>query len=112
LWIVPWFAALAYQGADEQAVRKAIATFNDLQARPTVLTPDADLTPLARYGGPGVSQVYFEPRSVRIVTPEVVFVDARATQFGSTILKRSMPAYFVLRKTGGEWRVAVMRVSP
>ena len=65
----------------------------------------------AVFAGQEVSQVYFEVRSIKFLTADVAFVDARASQFGSTILKRSMPAYFVLRKTGGEWRIAVMRLS-
>ena len=81
-----------------------------LEPHAAVLTPDADLSPLERFIGPEVSQVYFEVRSIKFLSEDVAFVDARASQFGSTIMKRAMPAYFVLRRVGGEWRVAVMRV--
>jgi hypothetical protein len=110
---VVWFllaAGLAQADERTDAVRRAIAAFNDLRERAAVLTPDADLSPLERFGGQEVSQVYFEARSIKFLTGDVAFVDARASQFGSTIMKRAMPAYFVLRRVGGEWRVAVMRI--
>jgi hypothetical protein len=40
----------------------------------------------------------------------VAFVDARASQFGSMIMKRTMPAYFVLRRASAAWQISVMRV--
>ncbi len=109
VWII-LAASLAHADERSDAVRKVIATFNDLRERAAVLTADADLSPLERFGGQEVSQVYFEVRSIRFLTGDVAFVDATASQFGSTIMKRAMPAYFVLRRVGGEWRVAVMRV--
>ena len=112
LCIVPLLAALASaQGPEEAAVRKVVAAFNDLKERPKLLTADADLSPLGQFSGQEVSQVYFEAKSVKFLGPDTAFVDARASQFGSTIMRRSMPAYFVLRKAGGEWRVAVMRLA-
>jgi hypothetical protein len=109
LWIL---LAASLARADERvdAIRKAIAAFNDLRERAAVLTPDADLSPLERFGGQEVSQVYFEVRSIKFLAADVAFVDATASQFGTTIMKRVLPAYFVLRRVGGEWRVAVMRV--
>ena len=74
-----------------QAIRKAIATFNHAPERATVLARDADLSPLDRFAGQEVSQVYFETTAIRFVTPDVAFVDATASQFGSVILKRSSP---------------------
>jgi hypothetical protein len=38
-------------------------------------------------------------------------VDATAAQFGSLIMKRSMPAVFVLKREAGAWRIAVMRIA-
>ncbi|HEY1493188.1 MAG TPA: hypothetical protein VGF49_01535 [Candidatus Solibacter sp.] len=109
IWIL-LCAALAHADERTDAVRKAIAAFNDLRDRSAVLTADADLSPLERFGGQEVSQVYFEVRSIKFLTGDIAFVDATASQFGSTIMKRALPAYFVLRRVGGEWRVAVMRV--
>jgi hypothetical protein len=45
------------------------------------------------------------------VTPDVAFVDAVASQFGSVIVKRTAPAHFVLKREGGVWRIAVMRMG-
>ena len=106
-------AALAHAGdenADREVIRKILITFNDARERATVLAPGADLAPLGRFAGKEVSQVYFETRSIRFLTPDVAFVDATASQFGTTIMKRTMPAYFVLRRVGSAWLVAVMRV--
>jgi hypothetical protein len=101
---------LSAQPTDEEAIRKVIVAFNDLKERPHLLTDDADLTPLARFAGQEVSQVYFEVRSIKLLNPETAFVDATASQFGSMIMRRSMPAYFILGKVDGTWKVAVMRV--
>jgi hypothetical protein len=97
--------------SDSDAVRKAIATFNHPHERATVLAPDADLSPLDRFAGQDVSPVYFEATTIRFVTPDVAFVDAVASQYGSTIMKRTMPAMFVLKREGGVWRISVMRIA-
>ena len=112
-WIFPILAARAWAAEPEgsEAIRKAIATFNDPHERATVLARDADLSPLDRYAGQEVSQVYFEATAIRMVTPDVAFVDATASQFGSTIMKRTMPAVFVLKRVGGGWRISVMRIA-
>jgi ketosteroid isomerase-like protein len=101
----------ADEPADSEAIRKAIATFNDPHQRATVLARDADLSPLGRFAGQEVSQVYFESTAIRLVTPDVAFVDAAASQYGSTIMKRTMPAVFVLKREGGTWRISVMRLA-
>src|SRR5450759_5354956 len=103
--------AWAAEPADSQAIRKAIATFNDPRERATVLARDADLSPLDRFAGQEVSQVYFEATAIRLVTPDVAFVDATASQFGNLIVKRTMPAVFVLKREGGAWRISVMRIA-
>jgi hypothetical protein len=101
----------AANSADSDAIRKAISTFNDTQDRASVLTPDADILPLEPFVGQCVSQVYFEARAIRFITPSVAFVDATASQFGSLTMKRSSTAMFVLKREEGEWRIAVMRAG-
>lgn len=103
--------AWAAEPADSQAIRKAIATFNDPRERATVLARDADLSPLDRFAGQEVSQVYFEATAIRLVTPDVAFVDTTASQFGSLIVKRTLPAVFVLKREAGIWRISVMRIA-
>jgi hypothetical protein len=103
--------AWAADPADNEAIRKAIATFNDPHERATVLARDADLSPLGRFAGQEVSQVYFEAKAIRFVTADVAFVDAAASQYGSTIMKRSMRAVFVVKREGGAWRISVMRIT-
>lgn len=106
-------AAIAWAAgpADHEAVRKAIATFNNPHERASVLARDADIAPLAPFAGQEVSQVFFEATAIRLVTPDVAFVDATASQFGSVILKRSSPAVFVLKREAGAWRISVMRIA-
>jgi hypothetical protein len=104
--------ASGVKAADSDAIRKAIATFNNTHERATVLAHDADISPLDRYTGQDVSQVYFEATDIRFVTPDVAFVDANASQYGSTIMKRTMHAVFVLKRESGAWRISVMRIGP
>ncbi|MCX6630936.1 MAG: hypothetical protein NTW28_25255 [Candidatus Solibacter sp.] len=112
-WMFVMVAARAWaaEPTDSEAVRKVIVTFNDAHERATVLARDADLPPLDRFAGQEVSQVYFEAVAIRFVTPDVAFVDAAASQYGTLIGKRSMPAVFVLKREGGAWRISVMRIA-
>jgi hypothetical protein len=113
LYCLLTLAALAWadEPADFQAIRKVISSFNHASERAAVLAHDADVSPLDRYAGQEVSQVYFETAAIRLVTPDVAFVDATASQFGSVILKRSTRAMFVLKREGGVWRISVMRLA-
>jgi hypothetical protein len=112
-WIFPMLAVCAWaaEPGGNEAIRKAIATFNNPRERATVLARDADIPPLEGFAGQEVSQVYFEATAIRLVTPDVAFVDAAASQYGSLIMKRSMPAVFVLKRERGAWRISVMRVA-
>jgi hypothetical protein len=102
---------LGHAADDTDAIRHVLASFSDARQRPSVLTGDADLAPLTRLPGWEASQVYFEARSIKFLTPDIAFIDAAASQYGTLILKHSVPAYFVLRRVAGEWRVAVFRVD-
>ena len=105
-------AACAWAGDPaEDAIRKAIAAFNDPHTRATVLAPGADIASLDRVGGPGVSRVYFEANAIRFVTPYIAKVNASASQYGSLILKRTTPVVFVLKRDGGVWRISALRVG-
>src|ERR1017187_7157612 len=112
-WIFPMLLAITRAAEPEasDAIRKAIATFNHPHECATVLARDADLSPLDRFAGQEVSQVYFEVTAIRMVSPDVAFVDATASQYGSLIVKRSVPAVFVLKREGGAWQISVMRVA-
>ena len=103
--------ARADESADFAAVHKAVATFNHPAEGASVLARDTDVPPLDRFAGQEVSQIYFAVTAIRFVTPDVAFVDATASQFGSVILKRSGPAMFVLKREGGVWRISVLRFS-
>jgi hypothetical protein len=103
--------AWADEAADSDAIRKAIASFNNASERAAVLARDADVPRLDRYTGQEISQVYFEPTAIRLITPDVAFVDATASQFGSVILKRSARAMFVMKRESGVWRISVLRIA-
>src|SRR5664280_2114150 len=111
IFLIVAASASAAEPDASEAIRKAIASFNDAHERATVLARDADLSPLDRFAGQEVSQVYFEATAIRLVTPDVAFVDATASQFGSLIVKRTTPAVFVLKREAGAWRIAVMRIA-
>jgi len=111
LWSVPLLWAMCVHADDGDAVRRAVAAFNDPRQRATVAAPGADLDDLSRFRGAELSQVFFETKAVRFVTADVAVVDAAGSQYGSLIMKRSLPALLVLKKEGGAWRVAVLRVS-
>lgn len=108
-----WFAAYAWgdEANDRAAIEKTIVTFNDTHLRGGVLAHDADVDVLSRYRGQEVSQVYFEVKNVRLVTADVAITDAAGSQFGSLVMKRTVPAVFVLRREGGEWKVVLLRMS-
>lgn len=114
LWIVTlYLAANAWsdEADDRAAIRKTVTTFNDTHLRSSVLAHDADLGDLSRYRGLDVSQVYFEVKEVRLIAAEVAVADATGSQFGSLVAKRSVPAVFVLKREGGEWRVVLLRMG-
>jgi hypothetical protein len=75
-----------------------------------VLASDADIASLDRFAGPEKSQVFFEATAIRLVTPDVAFVDTTGSQFGSLIMKRTIPAVFVLKREAGAWHIAVLRI--
>ena len=99
----------ADQAADRAAIQKIIVRFNDPHERASVVARNADLTSLDRDREPGVSPLYFEAKEVTFVTADVAFVDAVASQYGSIIMKRSRPAYFVLKRENTEWRITLVR---
>jgi len=103
--------SVAAEPESSEAIRKAIAAFNHPRERAAVLARDADLSPLDHFAVQEASPVYFEAGAIRLVTPDVAFVDATASQFGSLIVKRTVPAVFVLKREGGAWRIAVMRIA-
>jgi len=111
LWCIPLLCAVCARADDSDAVRKTIARFNDPRERASVLAPGADLGGLSRFQGPELSQVYFEFKALQFVTPDVALVDTAGSQYGSVVVKRSLPALFVLKKQGGEWRVAIVRLT-
>jgi hypothetical protein len=110
--ILPMLAACAWAGDPaEDAIRKAIATFNDPHTRATVQAPGAEIAPLDRVGGPEVSRVYFEAPAMRFPMPDVAKVKVSASQYGSLVLKRTIPVVFVLKRDRGVWRISALRIG-
>jgi hypothetical protein len=102
--------AWADEAADRAAIEKAVIAFNHPHERATVLAKDANLSSPTRYAWQEVSQVFFESQGVRFVTPDVAVVDAAGSQYGSVIVKQSIPALFVMRREGGDWKVVILRM--
>jgi hypothetical protein len=95
---------------EETAVRQAIATFNRMSERASVLTRKAQIPDFSRCWQQERSQMYFEPGAVRFVTDGVAVVDASANRYGSMIPKETSPAIFILKKEGADWKIDALRV--
>src|SRR5262249_33888074 len=52
-----------------------------------------------------------EDESVRFVSPDVALVDATQTQYGSVILKQSVPVILLMKLDGEEWRIASLWIN-
>ena len=50
--------------------------------------------------------------SIHFVSPEVALVDATQTQYGSLILKQSVPVTLLLKLDAGEWRIVSLWLHP
>jgi len=57
-----------------------------------------------------VTPPFIEIQSVQFVSPDVALVDASQTQFGSVILKRTVPVILLMKLDGKEWRILSMRL--
>lgn len=96
---------------DEAAIRKAIATFNHTYERASVLTRDATIPDFARCWQQERSQMYFEAKEIRRLSPNTVEVDARGNRYGGMIGKQTAPAVFMLKREGTVWKIDSLRVS-
>ena len=97
--------------AERSAIDKVIVTFNHTHERQTVVASDADLSDLEHFRGQEVSQMYFELKSVYFVTRDAAVADAVGSQFGSPGFKRTVPALFILKRVGTEWKVVMLRLA-
>jgi len=57
-----------------------------------------------------VTPAFIETQSVEFVSGDVAIVDATQTQYGSLILKRSVPVMLLMKLDGKEWRILSMRL--
>ena len=59
-----------------------------------------------------VTAPIIEIRFVRFMTPDLAFVEATQTQYGSLILKQSVSVTLLMELDGDEWRILSMRLQP
>jgi len=126
------FAVLA-SGADEtDEVRSVLRRFNEVMRKPETQSFRGLFTSQSDYRdgahtlkGPDTivflltnSQAWsertppmLEEVSIRLVGPSAAFVDARVIQYGSTILKSSVPVVLLLEKDAGVWKFSSWRMS-
>jgi hypothetical protein len=95
---------------EETAIRKAIATFNHMSERASVLTRKAQVPDFSRCWQQERSQMYFEPGAIRFVTDGVALADATGSRYGGMVAKETWPALFVLKKEGADWKIDALRV--
>ena len=53
-----------------------------------------------------------ENESVRFISADVALVDAIQTQYGSLIMKQSVPVAILLKRDAADWRIVSLRVYP
>ena len=110
-------------------IDKVITDLNDPVQRVGLFTKDADsqvdfdhLVDLHRKGSLstgvaiGMNETWTEmtvPRvlsgRIRLITPDVAIVDAASTIRGAVTLTPSVPLLVVMKKEGGQWRIAAVR---
>jgi ketosteroid isomerase-like protein len=111
-------------------IRSVIAELNkafsrsDAVAISRFFTPDGDLR-IGRFVATGraaivraierqrsvwgeITPPFIETQSVQFVSLDVALVDASQTQFGSVILKRTVPVILLMKLDGKEWRILSM----
>jgi hypothetical protein len=115
--------ALADSDADRTAIESIITTLNDHAApASTLFTTDgadsaelgrlADLDRMLSHSEEPLSEVTaprIMVRSIRFITPDVALVDGINAQYGSVILRKSVPVLLVMKKEGSNWRIASFR---
>jgi len=57
-----------------------------------------------------VTPAFIETEAVTFVSADTALVDATQTQYGSMILKRSVPIVLLMKLDGKEWRILSMRL--
>jgi hypothetical protein len=127
LWIVPCLLAAgawADEAGDRAAIEKAVAAFNDPAIRESLFAADVDaaqeLRGLERSGAvwfedadrpwPEVTRPKIAAGHIRFITPDVALVDAALAQYGTVVLRRSLPLLFVMKREGGGWKISALRV--
>ena len=107
--------AWAEEASDRAAIEKVVIAFNHPEERAAVLARDADLGPLPPGYGPEpwseISSPHFASHRVLFVTQDVAVVDASASLYGTMILKRTVPAIFVMRREATGWKVVLLRIG-
>ncbi len=103
----------AMQQAEPQSLRAFFVSNADYRDASRVLKgPDALIALFANRQmwsertAPSLQEV-----SIRLVGRAAAFVDAQLVQYGSTIVKSSVPVVLLLEKEAGAWKIASWRTS-
>ena len=62
-----------------------------------------------REGWSEVTSPQLDSATIRLISPDVALIDASFTQYGSMILKRTVPVLLVVKEEKGAWRIISMR---
>ena len=123
--------ASADETSDQKDIRRVIKLLNegysrsDVRAISRLFTTNADLRTASGVIAVGIAAIEkalekravwsevtpprIEDESIRFIASDVALVDAVQSQYGSTILKRMAPVILVMKRDGGEWRIASFR---
>ena len=113
--------ASGWQSADLENIRQALASLNvvfrthsasSVKALFTSGTPVAEVEAVIDALPKPMSEVstpVLERESIRLVSPDVAVVDAFRTQYGSVVVRSSIPVMLVMKKEAGAWKIAALR---
>jgi hypothetical protein len=108
------------------AVNEALRT-NDAISFSNLFIPDADIWFAGEQIGKGpgaiqgavknrgvwseVTTAHLDNAAVRLISPDIALIDANYVQYGSTILKHTVPVLLVAKRENAVWRIVSMRFA-
>jgi hypothetical protein len=110
--------AWADDATDREAIERVIAAVNHhsgpLSDLFTTDAPENEQVILSAPEQPWseVTSPHLTTRSIRLIAPQIALVESTNTQYGSAIMVRYTSMLLVMKKDGGQWRIACVRALP
>ncbi len=105
----------AYRKSDLPAMAALFAPGGELRYGTRILGADPEqiakeLQP-ARKQWSETTPPYLGDETIRFLSPELALIDVNQIQFGSMLLKRSIPYLLIAKRDGDRWKVLSMRFA-